>query len=219
MRTSFALGLSLLLAIPACLPTDDGDDPAPTPTPEPVACGGWLGDTCGEGEFCLYSENAICGWADASGTCAPIPEMCTMHYAPVCACDGEVYSNACVANAAGTSALHGLDLAVAADDVVGAWSGTVPSGWEVAWQFNADGTFTKTDLIAPCPPGLACVWSGIVTNGGTWSVSFDEIALSYVNANSQAGATTPASLTGAHDCDGLTLREFGANGETVYSQQ
>ena len=77
-RTSLAVALSLLLVIPACLPTDDGDDPAPTPTPEPVACGGWLGDTCGAGEFCLFAEAAICGWADASGTCAPIPEMCTM---------------------------------------------------------------------------------------------------------------------------------------------
>ena len=29
------------------------------------------------------------------------------------------------------------------------------------------GRFTARDLVSPCPPGVLCVWSGIVTRAGT----------------------------------------------------
>jgi hypothetical protein len=67
------------------------------------ACGGLQGLACGDGEFCNYPEEAICGAADATGVCTPVPEFCTEQYEPVCGCDDKTYGNACAANMAGVS--------------------------------------------------------------------------------------------------------------------
>ena len=95
-------------------------DPVPTPEPEPVepsepaepaepsegkACGARAGNTCAADEYCAYEPSGMCGWADATSVCKKKPEMCTKEYDPVCGCDEKVYSNACMAAAAGTGVL------------------------------------------------------------------------------------------------------------------
>jgi hypothetical protein len=67
------------------------------------ACGGLQGLACGEGEFCNFAPDALCGAADQTGTCTPIPEGCTLQFDPVCGCDDRTYGNACAANAEGVS--------------------------------------------------------------------------------------------------------------------
>lgn len=69
---------------------------------EPKGCGGWLGDTCAEDEYCAYEEGQLCGAADASATCQKRPGGCDFQYEPVCGCDGNDYGNACAAASAGT---------------------------------------------------------------------------------------------------------------------
>jgi hypothetical protein len=67
------------------------------------SCGGLLGGSCQEGEFCKFDLEAICGAADATGTCEPVPMVCPANVEPVCGCDGMTYGNACTANAVGVS--------------------------------------------------------------------------------------------------------------------
>lgn len=75
----------------------DGDCLAPT------TCGGLLGTQCAAGSYCHFPLEATCGAGDQTGVCEPIAEYCLANYNPVCGCDGETYSNACHAAAAGVS--------------------------------------------------------------------------------------------------------------------
>ena len=73
------------------------------PQPGDVECGGLLGATCGDDEYCRFAPATLCDWADGTGVCAPRPEFCTEECSPVCGCDGETYGNACAAASAGQS--------------------------------------------------------------------------------------------------------------------
>jgi len=68
-----------------------------------IACGGRAGDTCDAlTEWCDFGgPAAICGFADAQGTCAPRPDVCSTVVDPVCGCNSETYNNSCEAHAAG----------------------------------------------------------------------------------------------------------------------
>ena len=87
-----------LLMLTACSPAPEKPIGA-----DVAVCGGLQGLGCGAGQYCLYPQTGFCGAADQTGVCMPRPEVCALDYNPVCGCDAQTYSNACLAAAAGTS--------------------------------------------------------------------------------------------------------------------
>jgi Kazal-type serine protease inhibitor domain/Pacifastin inhibitor (LCMII) len=68
-------------------------------------CGGLIGASCPDGQYCSFPPEAQCGAGDQTGVCTAQPDFCTREYNPVCGCDDQTYGNACSAASAGVSVL------------------------------------------------------------------------------------------------------------------
>lgn len=75
----------------------------------PHSCGGGLlsGNDCPAGFFCEFPAGSCTDGlalaAGPTGTCKALPELCSQEINPVCGCDGESYTNACMAKLKGVS--------------------------------------------------------------------------------------------------------------------
>lgn len=84
----------------------DADASCPSHPPPAASCGGLMDRGCPKGSFCSFPPEALCGSADAPGTCAVKPQVCYELYKPVCGCDDHTYGNTCFAVLSGVSVSH-----------------------------------------------------------------------------------------------------------------
>jgi hypothetical protein len=120
-----------------------------------ATCGGLRGSMCADGQFCSFAPEAICGFADATGTCEAKPEACDEIYAPVCGCDGRRYSNDCDANMHGVSVQSQGECAASPGDGCGGLLGTACADGEFCDFAEATlcGSGDQTGTCQPIPSG------------------------------------------------------------------
>ncbi len=189
-----------------------------------AGCGSRGMGPCAPGLFCNYQPGALCGMADAPGTCAQKPEICLMVYKPVCGCNGKTYGNSCSAAAAGVGVMSTgacctdkafAPKAIVVDQLAGGWDDLNDGKYPSTYTFAANGTFSRSDAVSPCPPGAVCIWSGIVTTAGTWKLNGATVALTWTKPQAANwGLLFPASLTASAKCSSWRLTENGGAGET-----
>ena len=74
----------------------------------------------------------------------------------------------------------------------------------------AGGTYNGRDLVSPCPPNARCVWSGVVTFGGTWRQDGAVVGLSEERVDQgQLAKARPSEL----HFDPITTRLYEQDGQ------
>lgn len=172
------------------------------------SCGGHtrVPTVCDAGLFCNYEPGVgICGYADAPGSCAVRPQLCTEQYSPVCGCNGKTYSNECFAHAAGTGLLRVGRCDV---EVEGSWTTRTQSGGQADYTFNADGTFTSTQLPACVFATPKCLVK-IAPGAGTYSVFDYTVSLSYTSDFHTPSATSLTFSTSSKKVSHLRGVDYG----------
>lgn len=107
-------------------------------------------------------------------------------------------------------------------DVEGVWlsDGCGPGrGWQRLLSFSADGTYAQQDYVAPCPPDVICVWSGIVLASGNWRLEGNDLILERTTLHPAEGpnADVPVPDLFLHDAgEGWIFAERAADAECPY---
>ncbi|XXV30081.1 hypothetical protein WME87_14675 [Sorangium sp. So ce1389] len=97
--------------------------------------------------------------------------------------------------------------------LLGTWrsAACAPRKYERVLSFAKGGSFAAEDRVSPCPPRVACIWSGIIHRKGAFKRSGDAVSLSVAEASrGPGGQPFPTTLT--IDASGAPA-ETGADGK------
>ena len=129
--------------------------------PAGTACGGTGGATCPTGQFCLPPVGTCT--AGAEGLCAPIPQVCSKIFNPVCGCDGTTYDNTCNALAASVAINHAGSCE--GETVCGGTAGTPCATG--SYCSKAEGACDAEGVCAPILPACPAVIDPVCGCDGT----------------------------------------------------
>lgn len=80
---------------------------------------------------------------------------------------------------------------------------------------SQDHTFQASDRVSPCPPNVACVWSGIVERSGSWKLSGKTLTLEPSGEPQKAGVPLPTTLAFERNA----LSETSNGNDCVYTRR
>lgn len=149
----------------------------------------------------VWSSSACSSSPPGAGTAATVDVPPATTGAPSTATTPATAAPSATAPAPATSSP-----APAASDLAGTWASASCGArtYERVLELRADGTFTASDRISPCPPGATCVWSGIIVREGAWARGGDRVTLTVTrDGKGPAGRPLPATLV----LDGASLAE------------
>jgi hypothetical protein len=116
------------------------------------------GTACTDSSECAAEEYCELDSCGGSGSCVERPQVCLALYDPVCGCDGQTYSNGCVASSYGQTVAAGGECPEGGD--TGDDGATELSCDELEEQFNAENQAVRgctEDAECGQPiPGTSC---------------------------------------------------------------
>ncbi|WP_437736637.1 hypothetical protein [Sorangium sp. So ce1335] len=97
--------------------------------------------------------------------------------------------------------------AVSGDEaLLGSWTSAACGArkYERVLALAQGGTFVAEDRVSPCPPRVACIWSGIIHRKGAFKRSGNTVSLSVTEAShGPSGQPFPTTLTVDPSTDAL----------------